>query len=78
MSKKLSNITGLLKRIFTREEEPCDHQLNWVETKYLVDNTPFVSFYCNDCGYHDQGVVYGDPEGWEKTITCANGVQTEG
>lgn len=55
----------------------CNHSQNYIEIRYIKEETPFVTFMCNDCGYYDNGHVYGDTENWEGMIECRDGIKIE-
>lgn len=53
----------MMFRLFRRK--PCTHEKNYRKHKFnSEDGTPMIEFHCYDCGWQDNGHVYG--ESWKE------------
>lgn len=63
------------KNFFNKKE--CEHERNYTEKRYVINGTPYVKFVCIDCGFTDEGVVFGPTDDWDRTTIMTNGVKRE-
>lgn len=50
-----------------KKQERCDH-VSATIVKWVEHGTPMVEVTCFECGFHDRGPVYADPDTWVETL----------
>lgn len=70
----MNNALDRLLKMF-KKKESCEHDTNYIDKRYLVNNTPYVKFTCLDCMFQDEGPVFGPSEDWEETIIVRKGIK---
>jgi len=51
----------------------CNHRQNYKASFYAIKDVPYISKNCEDCGFLDEGHVYGDTNGWYGFIVVKSG-----